>query len=65
MIALAFRFPLSAFIFHLSSFIFYLLSKVSASTFSGARLEQALGMSATIRNVTTVRRLAAKYGVDA
>ncbi|WP_129676593.1 DUF1697 domain-containing protein [Candidatus Chloroploca sp. Khr17] len=39
-------------------------TKVSASTFSGARLEQALGMPATIRTITTVRRLAAKYGVD-
>ncbi|MEI6779144.1 MAG: DUF1697 domain-containing protein [Chloroflexales bacterium] len=37
-------------------------TKVSDSTFSGARLEQTLGMPATLRNVTTVRRLAAKYG---
>ncbi|NNJ11634.1 DUF1697 domain-containing protein [Chloroflexales bacterium ZM16-3] len=37
-------------------------TKVSDSTFSGARLEKALGLSATIRNITTVRRLAAKYG---
>lgn len=37
-------------------------TKVSDSTFSGARLEKTLGMPATIRNVTTVRRLAAKYG---
>jgi uncharacterized protein (DUF1697 family) len=40
-------------------------TKVSDSTFSGARLEQVLGMPATIRNITTVRRLAAKYGAEA
>ncbi len=36
-------------------------TKVSESTFSGARLERALGMAASIRNVTTVKKLAAKY----
>ena len=35
--------------------------KISESTFSGARLEKALGMPATMRNVTTVKKLAAKY----
>lgn len=35
--------------------------KMGASTFSGARLEKTLGMQATVRNVTTVRKLAAKY----
>jgi uncharacterized protein (DUF1697 family) len=34
--------------------------KVSESTFSGAQLERALGMSATMRNITTVRKLGAK-----
>jgi uncharacterized protein (DUF1697 family) len=38
-------------------------TKVSDSTFSGARLEQTLGMPATMRNITTVRQLAAKYGI--
>ncbi|SRR5258708_6285193 len=33
----------------------------SDSAFSGARLEKTLGMSATVRNSTTVRKLAAKY----
>ncbi|HMN26867.1 MAG TPA: DUF1697 domain-containing protein [Caldilineaceae bacterium] len=32
------------------------------STFSGALLEKTLGQPATVRNITTVRRLAAKYG---
>lgn len=36
-------------------------SRFSDSTFSGAALEKALGMPATMRNVTTVRKLAARY----
>lgn len=35
--------------------------RISESSFSGARLEKALGLPATMRNVTTVRKLAAKY----
>lgn len=35
--------------------------KVSESAFSGAKLEKALGMAATLRNVTTVAKLAAKH----
>jgi uncharacterized protein (DUF1697 family) len=34
------------------------------SAVSGAALEKALGMPATVRNVTTIRKLAAKYGAD-
>jgi uncharacterized protein (DUF1697 family) len=34
---------------------------ISQSEFSGALLEKALGAPATLRNVTTVRKLAAKY----
>lgn len=33
----------------------------SDSDFSGARMEKALGMPGTMRNVSTVRKLAAKY----
>ncbi len=33
---------------------------ISTSTFSAARLEKLLGMPATLRNATTVRKLAAK-----
>lgn len=36
-------------------------TKVSESTFSGALLEKAIGAPATMRNATTVRKLAAKY----
>ena len=37
--------------------------KLSESTFSGALLEKTLGMPATIRNATTVKKLAAKTAV--
>ena len=36
--------------------------KSSESTFSGAILEKNLGQAATMRNITTVKKLAAKYG---
>lgn len=35
--------------------------KMSESEFSGALLEKTLGMQATIRNATTVRKITAKY----
>jgi uncharacterized protein (DUF1697 family) len=35
--------------------------KSSESAFSGALLEKVVGMPATMRNATTIRRLAAKY----
>ena len=35
------------------------------SPFSGAHIEKALGAPVTARNITTVRKLAAKYGVTA
>jgi len=34
---------------------------ISESAFSGARLEKTLGMQATLRNSTTVKKLAVKY----
>lgn len=36
-------------------------TKIGESDFTGARLEKTLGTSATMRNVTTVRKLAAKF----
>jgi uncharacterized protein (DUF1697 family) len=36
-------------------------TKFSESNFSGARLEKTLKLPATLRNVTTVRKMAAKY----
>jgi uncharacterized protein (DUF1697 family) len=42
--------------------LFWLLrTSFSDSEFSGARLEKTLGLPATLRNSTTVRKLAAKY----
>jgi len=35
--------------------------KFSDSTLTGAMLEKALGQKTTIRNITTIRRIAAKY----
>ncbi|CAN5636464.1 DUF1697 domain-containing protein [soil metagenome] len=35
--------------------------KFSESTFSGARLEKTLALQTTLRNVTTVKKLAARY----
>jgi uncharacterized protein (DUF1697 family) len=43
--------------------IYWLTGKrMSDSPFSGALLEKTIGMPATMRNATTVRKLAAKYG---
>ncbi len=49
--------------FHVQGREAYWLCRIrsSDSTFSGARLEKTLGMPATMRNITTVRRLAAQY----
>ena len=50
--------------FHMDGREIYWLcrTKMSESAFSGARLEKAIGLPATMRNITTVRKLAAKYG---
>jgi uncharacterized protein (DUF1697 family) len=49
--------------FHVHGRELYWLARqgMAESTFSGALLEKLLGMPATMRNVTTVRKLAAKY----
>lgn len=36
---------------------------ISQSKVSGAQIERALGMATTLRNVTTVKKLAAKYAI--
>lgn len=50
--------------FHISGREFYWLcrKKMSESRFSGAVLEKTLEMPATLRNSTTVRKMAALYG---
>jgi|ERR1043166_1031461 uncharacterized protein (DUF1697 family) len=49
--------------FHLNGRELYWLlrAKFGDSKFSGSRLEKTLGQSVTFRNVTTVRKLVAKY----
>jgi uncharacterized protein (DUF1697 family) len=51
--------------FHVHQRELYWLARqgMGRSTISGALLEKTLGMPATLRNVTTVRKLAAKYPV--
>lgn len=58
---MAFRSEIDDFHIHEREIYWLCRTKMSESTFSGARLEKALGMSATMRNVTTVKKLAAKY----
>lgn len=42
--------------------VYWLCRKtISQSAFSGAQLERVLGVPATVRNITTVRKLATKY----
>jgi len=50
--------------FHIHGREVYWLARngMGQSAFSGALLEKALGMQATIRNSTTAKKLAAKYG---
>ena len=52
--------------FHVQGRELYWLRRqpISESTFSGALLEKTIGMPATIRNATTVKRLAARYLVS-
>ncbi len=58
-----FALPLKMDDFHLHGREVYWLCRTSFSDseFSGARLEKTLGMPATLRNSTTVKKLAAKY----
>ena len=52
--------------FHVHQREIYWLSRkqLGESKFLGATLERALGAPATVRNVTTVRKIAAKYGAQ-
>ena len=58
-----FALPLKMDDFHLHGREIYWLCRTSFrdSEFSGARLEKTLGLPATLRNRTTVKKLAAKY----
>jgi uncharacterized protein (DUF1697 family) len=58
---LAFRTAIDDFHIHEREVYWLCRTRMGDSTFSGALLEKAIGMPATMRNITTVRRLAAKY----
>lgn len=57
----ALRTPIDDFHFHNREMYWLCRTKMSESTFSNMRLEKVLRMPATMRNITTVRKLAAKY----
>lgn len=58
---LALRNEIDDFQFHNRELYWLRRTRMSESTFSGALLEKTLAMPATMRNVTTVSKLAAKY----
>ena len=58
---MAFRTEVDDFHVHEREVYWLCRTMMSRSTFSGALLEKTLGMPATMRNATTVRKLAAKY----
>lgn len=58
---LAYRSALDDFHIHGREVYWLCRTCMSDSAFSGALLEKAIGMPATIRNATSVRKLAAKY----
>ncbi|HSN78699.1 MAG TPA: DUF1697 domain-containing protein [Anaerolineae bacterium] len=53
--------PLDDFHVHKRELYWLCRTTISQSKVSGAQIERALGMPTTLRNVTTVRKLAAKY----
>jgi uncharacterized protein (DUF1697 family) len=58
---MAFRTDLDDFHCHKREIYWLCRTKSSDSMFSGALLEKTIGMPATLRNATTVQKLAAKY----
>ncbi len=58
---MAFRSDIDDFDIHEREIYWLCRTKLSESRFSGALLEKAIGMPATLRNITTVKKLAAKY----
>lgn len=57
----AFESEVDRFFVHDREIYWHCRKTISTSDFSGARLEKVLGAPATMRNITTVRKLAAKY----
>jgi uncharacterized protein (DUF1697 family) len=58
---LAFRSPVDDFHSHKREIYWLCRKTMGESTFSGALLEKTIGMPSTMRNSTTVNKLAAKY----
>lgn len=58
---MAFRTEIDDFDVHDREVYWLRRARVSESSFSGALLEKSLGLPATMRNISTVRKLAAKY----
>lgn len=54
--------PTDAFHVHGREFYWRIGTTFSKSSITGAKIEKALGQPTTIRNITTVRKLAAKHG---
>jgi uncharacterized protein (DUF1697 family) len=54
--------PIDEFHIHGREVYWLCRKKMSESEFSGALLEKTLGMPATLRNSTTVKKIAAKFG---
>ncbi|HEV8224068.1 MAG TPA: DUF1697 domain-containing protein, partial [Rubrobacteraceae bacterium] len=57
----AFRTEVDDFHIHGREVYWLCRTKMSESAFSGALLEKTIGMPATMRNATTIKRLATKY----
>jgi uncharacterized protein (DUF1697 family) len=58
---MALRNPIDDFHIHGREMYWLRRRKVGESTFSGALFEKTLGMPATMRNSTTVKKIAARY----
>ena len=61
---LALQTPTDEFHIHERELYWLRHGKISDSAISGAQLEKAIGMPATMRNANTIRRLVAKYPVS-
>ena len=58
---MTFRTPIDDFHIHGREVYWLCRTRMSEFAFTGALLEKAIGMPATMRNTTTIRKLAAKY----
>ncbi len=61
---LALSTDLNEFHFHQRELYWLCHTRLSDSTISGTVLEKTLGVQTTLRNTTTVRKIAAQYGIE-